>query len=387
MRVGFPIDKFIVGEGLPGIDKVCYYLVRELGRLEGLEVVLFQDKYKDPGPFGEFEVIRFPSLRDLPFVGGAGGRGDGGGEKDTFRQPSKIVLFAKDVLKRWTIEQSGVDILHYPTHLERPYRLSRAVPIMTVHDLVPFRCAETCTDRVKWEMAEALKRFDRVEHFIADSENTKQDMINLLKMSGDDITVVYPGISSQFQPSGTTGVRERVSGGRPYLLFLGTVEPRKNLVNLLRAFAGLEDDLILVVSGLEGWGIGEVAQAIRDFSLGDRVRLIGFTPEEELPALYSGAELFVYPSLYEGFGLPPVEAMACGTPVASSTGGSLPEVLGDAAVYFEPGDVEGMREAIRTLLIDGEMRKQCVERGFERARTYSWRNCALGVCDVYRKFS
>ncbi len=236
-------------------------------------------------------------------------------------------------------------------------------------------------------MAESMKRFGRVEHFIADSENTKTDMIELLGMNGEDITVVYPGVDPRYRPVDPHGVRERVTGGKPYLLFLGTVEPRKNLVNLLKAFAGVDEDVMLVLSGLRGWGYGEVSEAIRDLALAERVRFAGFTPEEDLPALYSGADLFVYPSWYEGFGLPPVEAMACGAPVASSTGGSLPEVLGDAAVYFEPGDVESMRQAIQTLLSDGELRRRCIDRGVERAKTYTWRNCATGVCDVYRKYA
>jgi alpha-1,3-rhamnosyl/mannosyltransferase len=385
MKIGFTIDKFIIGPGLPGIDKVCFHLAQELSRTDGLEVFLFQDKYKDAGAFGIFPLLRFPSPRDLPFAKRfAGGDGSGRGG-DSFSPPSRLLLFVKDVLKRRAIERSGIDVLHYPTHLERPYRLFSIPSVMTFHDLVPLLFRETCTPRVTWEMEESLKRLSRVDHFCADSGRTKEDMVNVLGVREDDITVVYPGISAIYRPVDAAGVRERVSGGKPYLLFLGTVEPRKNLPMLLEAFARIEEDLILLISGHMGWGVESVRRTVKELSLEERVKFTGFVPEEELPALYAGAELFVYPSLYEGFGLPPVEALACGVPVASSTGGSLPEVLGDAAAYFDPSDTDEMRHVIVSLLHDNQKRARLSARGLERAKSFTWRNCALGVVDVYKK--
>jgi glycosyltransferase involved in cell wall biosynthesis len=211
-------------------------------------------------------------------------------------------------------------------------------------------------------------------------------MIEFLGIRDDDISVVYPGISSHYRPVDGLGMREKVSEGKPYILFLGTVEPRKNLTTLMRAFAGLDEEVCLVISGHLGWGYEEVTGTIKELSLGDRVRFTGYTGEEDLPALYSGAELFVYPSWYEGFGLPPAEAMACGTPVASSTGGSLPEVLGDAALYFEPADVEDMRRVMNALLHDTTLRERLVKAGLQRVKKYTWRECAMEVIDVYRKF-
>ena len=385
MKIGFTIDKFIIGPGLPGIDKVCYHLVRELSGMEGLDIFLFQDKYKDAGEFEVFPVRRFPSPRDLPFASRFAASGEPGKADSTFSPPSPFLLFVKDLLKRRAIDRSGIDLLHYPTHLERPYRLFSVPSVMTFHDLVPFVFRATCTERVKWEMGECLKRLSRVNHFLADSGRTKEDMVGILGVREDDITVVYPGVSEHYRPADTEGIRERVSGGKPYLLFLGTVEPRKNLHTLLCAFSALREDLVLVISGHTGWGYEAVRETVRELSLAERVKFTGFVGEEELPALYSAAELFVYPSLYEGFGLPPVEAMACGVPVASSTGGSLPEVLGDAALYFDPNDADEMRHTIETLLHDGEMRARLSARGLVRAKNYTWRNCALGVIDVYRK--
>lgn len=385
MKVGFTIDKFIIGPGLPGIDKVCYHLVQELSRTEGLEVFLFQDKYKDAGEFGAFPVLRFPSVRDLPLAARFRGSEEPGAGGGNFSPPSPLVLLVKDVAKRRAIEKSGIDILHYPTHLERPYRLFGIPSVMTFHDLVPFLFRETCTPRVEWEMKESLKRISRVSHFIADSGKTKEDMVRLLGVRQDDITVVYPGVSDRYRPAEKEGVRERVSGGKPYLLFLGTIEPRKNLGTLLQAFSHLKEDICLVISGHLGWGYDRVRETVRELSLSGRVKFTGFVREEELPALYSAAELFVCPSLYEGFGLPPVEAMACGVPVVSSTGGSLPEVLGEAALYFNPTDADELKHVIETVLHDEELRKRLSSYGRERAKKYTWQNCATGVIDVYTK--
>ena len=385
MRIGFTIDKFIIGPGLPGIDKVCFNLVDELSGFEGVDVLLFQDKYKEDGEFGKFAVTRFPSGRDLPFVKAAPGGEGGGGEGDGFEPPSSLKLAVKDVLKKWAIGRSGIDILHYPTHLDRSYRLSSIPSVMTFHDLVPLIFGEMCTDRVKWELQESLKRLSRVDHFIAVSENTKKDMLERLDIQASDISVIYSGISSSYRRVDGKAIREKITGGRPYILFLGTVEPRKNLKTLLAALDGLDDDVCLVVSGHRGWGYREVTETIQRLSLGQRVLVTGYTCEDDLAALYSGAEVFVYPSWYEGFGLPPLEAMACGTAVASSTGGSLPEVLGDAALYYDPANEAEMRHIIHRLLNDEEIKEDLVNKGFKKAHEYTWQKCAVGVMDVYRK--
>lgn len=385
MRVGITIDKFIIGPGLPGIDKVCYNLLLELTNIGGIEVTLFQEKYKEVGEFGKFNVQRFFSLRDLPFAGRPMEGGTSMAGTNTFKPPPAFRLSIKDAIKRWTIERSGVDLLHYPTQLERPYRLHGISSVMTVHDLVPLIFRDMCTDRINWEMSESIKRLHRVDHFISVSNNTKKDMIEILGIREDDISVVYSGVSSTYRPVDGGGMRDRVSGGKPYILFVGTVEPRKNLVTLLKAVAALENDVSLVISGHMGWGYQDVKKTLEEKSLRERVRFTGYMREDQLPSLYSGAELFVYPSWYEGFGLPPLEAMACGTPVASSTGGSLPEILGDAAFYFDPADVEALRHAIQQLLNNQDLRSRLVEKGLQRAGKFTWQNCASEVFDVYRK--
>jgi hypothetical protein len=156
MKIGFTIDKFILGPGLPGIDKVCYNLILELSRIEGVEVLLFQDKYKNVGEFGKFDVVRFPSLRDFPYARKQMGRGKVSGGKEIFEPPSALKLWIKDCFKRREIARSGIDVLHYPTHLERPYRLYGIASVMTFHDLVPFLFGDMCTTRVRWEMEESL---------------------------------------------------------------------------------------------------------------------------------------------------------------------------------------------------------------------------------------
>jgi glycosyltransferase involved in cell wall biosynthesis len=211
-------------------------------------------------------------------------------------------------------------------------------------------------------------------------------MVDILGIREDDISVVYPGISDNYHRVNGKEMREKLSNGKPYILFLGTVEPRKNLATLLKAFSALEEDVDLVISGHMAWGYLEAIETVDNLSLRERVKFVGFVREEELAALYSGAELFVYPSWYEGFGLPPVEAMACGTPVVSSTGGSLPEVLGEAALYFDPTDVDALKYTLERLLQDDGLKRKLVDSGINRAEKYTWRNCAMGVIDVYRKF-
>ena len=173
----------------------------------------------------------------------------------------------------------------------------------------------------------------------------------------------------------------------PYLLGLGTLEPRKDLPTLVRAFGRLAGELPhrLVLAGLDGWGAGPIAAAIAASGAADRITLAGYVPEADKAALFSGAELFCYPSRYEGFGLPVLEAMACGTPVVTTSGGSLPEVAGGAARLVEPGDLDGLVAAVRGLLGDAAARAAGVERGRAVAAARSWQACADRTAAAYRR--
>jgi glycosyltransferase involved in cell wall biosynthesis len=189
-------------------------------------------------------------------------------------------------------------------------------------------------------------------------------------------------------PAGAVAaVRRRLRLEGPYLLGLGTLEPRKDLPTLVRAFAGLAGELPhrLVLAGLAGWGAGAVAAAVEDSGVADRILLAGWVPEADKAALLSGADVFAYPSRSEGYGLPVLEAMACGVPVVTTTGGSLPEVAGDAALLVEPGDAGALAAAIAKLAGDPAARAVLVGRGRARAAARTWDRCAALTAAAYRR--
>jgi glycosyltransferase involved in cell wall biosynthesis len=182
-------------------------------------------------------------------------------------------------------------------------------------------------------------------------------------------------------------LRARLGLDGPYLLGLGTVEPRKDLPTLVRAFAALAGELPhrLVLAGLAGWGAGELDAAVAASGVADRILVPGYVPEADKAALLTGADVFAYPSRYEGFGLPVLEAMACGTPVVTTTGGSLPEVAGDAATLIEPGDADALAAALAKLAADPAARQDAAARGRQRAATFTWEHCATRTAAAYRR--
>jgi glycosyltransferase involved in cell wall biosynthesis len=182
-------------------------------------------------------------------------------------------------------------------------------------------------------------------------------------------------------------LRRRLGLDGPYLLGLGTVEPRKDLPTLVRAFAGLAGELPhrLVLAGLAGWGQGTLAAAVASSGVADRILLTGYLPEADKAALLTGADVFAYPSRYEGFGLPVLEAMACGTPVVTTTGGSLPEVAGDAALLVEPGDPDALAAALAKLAADPAARSAAAARGRTRAAAFTWDRCAAETTAAYHR--
>jgi len=256
--------------------------------------------------------------------------------------------------------------------------------VVTVHD-ASYADAPECFSRpfLKWYAWLIPRLVRRVRRVVTVSEFSRRRIAELTGLPAERIDVIGNGVDARFAPPADDEV-ERVRaryglGDGPYVLTLGSVEPRKNLATLLRAWprvAGRRGDLTLAVAGganlsiFNGQGVGDVAAM-------PGVRRLGYVDDGDLPALYGGAALFVFPSLYEGFGLPPLEAMACGTPVVSSGTSSLPEVLGDAAAYVDdPRDAEAMADAIVRVIDDGMLRATLAERGRRRAATYTWESAA-----------
>jgi glycosyltransferase involved in cell wall biosynthesis len=208
-------------------------------------------------------------------------------------------------------------------------------------------------------------------------------------LSPGKVDVVHNGVGSRFRPLPAAQVAAfRVEQGLPesFILFLGTLEPRKNVTRLLEAYARLpESKPPLMLAGGKGWLYEDLLARREALGLTDQVHFVGYVPAEDLPLWYNAAELFAYPSLYEGFGLPPLEAMACGTPVISSASSSLPEVVGSAGLLVDPTDVEALATAMHRVISDKDLQAEMRNAGLEQARLFSWRQTALQTAGSYRR--
>jgi len=281
------------------------------------------------------------------------------------------------------------DVLWVPSHVLPLVHPRRS--IVTVHDLGHRYWPGAHTARQRWYLEWSARYHARTAaHMIADSQATRDDLVRIYGIEPTRITVAYLGVDSALQRVEDAMQIERTCRGYgiscPYLLYVGTLQPRKNLVRLLEAFAKLRrltsGPLQLVLVGRMGWQYQGILARAQELDLGQDVVVTGYVPDVDLPALYSGARLFVLPSLYEGFAMPVLEAMACGAPVACSNVSSLPEVAGDAALLFDPRSVDGMVAAIRHALEDAELRATLTERGRKRVQHFTWERCARQVLNV-----
>jgi len=230
------------------------------------------------------------------------------------------------------------------------------------------------------------------DHILADSQATKDDLIALYHTSPDKITVLLSGVSDHFAPAApdqiaAMRIRYKI-GAAPYILAIGTIQPRKNFERLIRALAALPDsqrEVKLVIVGGRGWLHAPIYQAVADLDLADRVLFTGFADDADLPALYSGARLLAYPSLYEGFGLPILEAMRCQVPVVTAAVSSLGEVAGDAALIVDPYAIDSIRDGLLRLLTDESLRTALIAAGVDQSRPFTWDRAAKQLHAVYMK--
>lgn len=254
----------------------------------------------------------------------------------------------------------------------------------TIYDMTATLMPEVHTEgNVRAERNYAELVLKRADGLIAISESAKNDAVRLLDLDADRIRVVYPGIDERFFDAAPLH-REK-----PYVLFVGTIEPRKNIDALLDAWLELpltiRESHDLVIAGPTGWASARKLDRIRSGILG--VDYLGYVPESMLPSLTAGASVFVYPSLYEGFGFPPAQAMAAGVPVVTSNVSSLPEVVGDAGVLLDPGDSFAIRDAIQRLLLSPAEREELGRKGRERARMFTWKNSAIKSAEFFARIA
>ncbi|MBI2886683.1 MAG: glycosyltransferase family 4 protein [Chloroflexi bacterium] len=366
MRIG--IDARLVAYQQGGINTYVRGLARALARVDPDDDFTLLQSRRSPQPLAAGPNVRVRSLWTPPH----------------------------HVLEQWSLPLElalqPLEVLHSPDFIP-PFR-RRCPAVVTVHDLAFRRYPETKT-------ADSLRYYDQVDRAVADaeaiiavSEATRVDMGELLGVPRERVDVVYHGVDSCYRPTADrTALKDfcrRRGLPERFILWVGALEPRKNLGCLFRTLAEigsrLPDSLgTLVLAGPRGWRWEETETLFQRLGIQRRTIFYGPATEEELRLLYNAAWVFVFPSLYEGFGLPPLEAMACGTPVVASSAPALPEVLGDAALYFDPEDPAGLGQHLLRLAEDPPLRERLSRAGVAQAGAFRWEDTAERTLEVYRK--
>jgi glycosyltransferase involved in cell wall biosynthesis len=284
-----------------------------------------------------------------------------------------------------------LDIFHSPDFVLPP--VSGSIPtLLTVHDLSFVHFPEVYPEVLVNYLNKVVPwSVERATYILADSAATKQDLMETWQVPDEKVAVLYSGVGSAFgrveDEDEITAVRQKYNlGDVPYLLSVGTVQPRKNYQMLIQAFAPLADKWPhnLYIAGGKGWLYDEMMTEIERQGLTNRVRFIGFVDDEDLPTLYSGASLYLFPSLYEGFGLPMLEAMACGVPVIASNVSSLPEVGGETAVMLPPHSPSEWTQTIDKILSSPEKQQKMVSLGYQKIQEFSWEKSSVQLLRIYQ---
>ncbi len=307
------------------------------------------------------------------------------------------VVFAIRTLHWWKFEmllrrvcrKDRYDIYHETGFV--PAALSAVPTVYSIYDLslIKYRHAHP-KERVWFYDFMGRRRLRFASHILTISEFIRQEICDTFALSPSNVSAVHLAPASHFHPRSAEKidqVRKRYGLTGGYLLFVGSLEPRKNLPLLIQAMQRCNTNISLLIVGWEGWGDKSWMQTIRESGLSHRIILTGYVDDETLACLYSGASAFVYPSLYEGFGLPILEAMACGCPVICSDVASMPEVAGDAAIRIDPGSIGDLTEAIDLLTKDQNARQRLIAGGFARAAEFTWKRTAEKTLEVFQKIA
>jgi glycosyltransferase involved in cell wall biosynthesis len=369
MRVG--IDATAVPMQRTGAGNYIVNLVRTVGQVDTVNeyVVFGQSPHEaDLSPNEGFPNVRF-MRQDFP------GR-------------AARLMWEQAGLPR-QVRALRLDVLHSP-HYTMPLRHS-ARSVVTFCDMT-FVLHPDLHEWVKRIFFPTMMRLSarRADRLIAISDSTRDDLVRMWGVEGSRVTAIPLAADAEFRPRSREEIAEACGryGLRPdgYILYVGMLEPRKNVDRLVEAFATVANqlsDVDLVIAGRRGWMYDEIFSRVETLGLRDRVRFTGYVPNQDLPALYGGARLFAYPSRYEGFGLPVLEAMSCGAPVVTTNVSAMPEVAGDAAILVAPDDVAGLAAGLLRVLGDHALRDDLRCRGLARAKTFSWERCARETIAVY----
>jgi glycosyltransferase involved in cell wall biosynthesis len=291
------------------------------------------------------------------------------------------------------LRQDRPDLLH----VQYTAPLGCPVPVVvSVHDVSFLEHPEYFTRARAWQLQSTVKRtVRRAARIVTGSEFSRRSILKVYGDLAEDQVVVVPNAAApEFRPisreSAAATVADRFGIARPFLLSVGDLQPRKNQIGLIRAFARLvhahpQLKQNLVLAGKETWFAGRVHEAARESGVGDRIQFVGFVSDDDLLQLYNACDVFVFPSFYEGFGLPVLEAMACGRAVTCSEVSALPEVVDGAAILFDPYSLDQIARALADLLLDAELRSRMERRGLQRAAHFSWQKTARQTLDVYEQ--
>jgi glycosyltransferase involved in cell wall biosynthesis len=318
---------------------------------------------------------------------------------DLYRENAEIILprrSFKPLRPPWGFDFPKNKIKNVPVRLMHDFSsslvLSAQMPftkIVNIYDL-----ASLILPNISWRgrvsyllLGRRLAR--RVDRIVTISESSKKHIVHYLGTPAEKVDVVYLGVDEQHRllpEAEVAAFREKKGLNFPFILYLGVLQPRKNIPTLIRAYARLKaagSDHRLVIAGGKGWHYAEIFELVRKEGLDAHVIFAGHVPDAEVPFWYSAARVFVFPSIFEGFGIPPLEAMACGTPVVTTNATSLPEVVGDAAITVDPQDVEALAMAIHRTLHDGDLRTQLREKGLMRSKLFTWERAASKTLAIY----
>lgn len=355
---------------------------------------------------GSFTYYLTKHLLDLSFDGSLLGFSSGlhdidlGALKD--RLPQRHVHFPTRGLYKlweWTGRPrvdallGGVNIFHATNYFLPPVQAAKRV--LTIYDLAFLKNPAWGSPKIVGPFSSTLRRFARqADAIVTCSHATKLDIVELLYTEAEKITVTYGAVDDTFKPVTRPAAVDYLAREHdirlPFLLYVGTLEPRKNIDGLLESFALIAHDFPhnLVLVGQTGWNMDYLESKIASLGLNNRIHRVGYLPlHSNLPNFYSAADLFFFPSFDEGFGLPVLEAMTCGCPVLCSDRGALPEVVGNAAQLVDPDDVSMMGTTLRMVLMNENVQKEMSRRGLRQAKRFTWRQCAEDTLAVYRKLA
>jgi len=309
-------------------------------------------------------------------------------EQGLLLQNNMLRILWEQIFLPIRIRKDTLDLFHYTDHAMS--LVQRKCPVViTVHDIAFIRFPDLLNKSrqiyKKYILSLSVKKADII---IAVSHSTKRDIIEFFKVDEKKIKVIHHGVESKFRPiSNVEGYRTMNNLPKKMILNIGTLEPRKNVVTLIRAFKRLQEkgfkSHILVIAGERGWLYKKIFEEIKSSGLQQSIRVLGVVSDEELPLLYNCADLFVYPSLYEGFGLPPLEAMACGIPIITSNTSSLPEVVGNVGILVDPNDIESLSDEMYRVLKDDKLMHQMSRDGLKRSKMFTWERMANEVLETY----